>query len=65
MELGTEMENVAGLQTQAPIEKKIPIGTEQLKEFTEILQKYKAGKAQTEQRILSSENWWKLRNSME
>lgn len=42
-----------------------PIGSEQLKHFTEILQKYKAGKTLTEQRIIAAENWWKLRNSTE
>ena len=42
-----------------------PIGSEQLKELTTILEKYKAGKALTEQRIIASENWWKLRNSAE
>lgn len=42
-----------------------PIGAEQLKELTLILQKYKAGKSQTEQRIVASENWWKLRNTTE
>ena len=41
------------------------IGPEQLKEFTLTLHKYRAGKARTEQRIVASENWWKLRNSME
>lgn len=41
------------------------IGAEQLKELTAILEKYKAGKSQTEQRILASEQWWKLRNSTE
>ena len=41
------------------------IGPEQLKKFTQILHKYKEGKTQTESRIVSSENWWKLRNSME
>lgn len=41
------------------------IGPEQLKKFTQILQKYKSGKSQTEQRIIASENWWKLRNSTE
>lgn len=41
------------------------IGAEQLKAFTKTLQEYKAGKVQTEQRILASENWWKLRNSIE
>ena len=41
------------------------IGPDQLKEFTLTLHKYRAGKARTEQRIVASENWWKLRNSME
>ena len=41
------------------------IGAEQLLEFTKILEEYKSGKAHTEQRILASENWWKLRNSIE
>ena len=41
------------------------IGPEQLKKFMEILQKYKSGKSQTENRIIASENWWKLRNSIE
>ena len=41
------------------------IGPEQLKKFTQVLQKYKSGKTQTESRIVASENWWKLRNSME
>jgi hypothetical protein len=42
-----------------------PIGSEQLKKLTQILQKYKAGKTVTEQRIIASENWWKLRNASE
>lgn len=42
-----------------------PIGEMQLKKFTQVLEKYKAGKVQTESRILSSENWWKLRNTTE
>lgn len=42
-----------------------PIGPEQLKRFIQVLQKYKAGKSQTESRILASENWWKLRNTIE
>ena len=42
-----------------------PIGEMQLKKFTQVLEKYKAGKVQTESRILASENWWKLRNTTE
>ena len=41
------------------------IGPEQLKKFMQVLEKYKSGKTQTESRIISSENWWKLRNSTE
>ena len=49
--------------TPAPMVQKI--GAEQLQAFTKTLEEYKAGKVQTEQRILASENWWKLRNSIE
>ena len=48
---------------QAPMQ--VVIGSEQIKKFTHILQEYKTGKARTEQRIIASENWWKLRNTME
>lgn len=41
------------------------IGAAQLQEFMRVLQRYKAGKQQTERRIVASENWWKLRNTME
>ena len=49
--------------TEMPMVQKI--GPEQLRSFTKTLEEYKAGKVQTEQRILASENWWKLRNSIE
>ena len=42
-----------------------PIGPGQLKKFIQVLEKYKSGKSQTENRILASENWWKLRNTIE
>lgn len=42
-----------------------PIGEEQLKQFTQVLMKYHAGLKKTKDRIIASENWWKLRNSME
>lgn len=50
---------------EAMATKVAPIGSEQLKEFMQILQKYKAGKTATEQRVIASENWWKLRNASE
>ena len=43
----------------------LPIGQDRIKEFMEVLRQYKAGKSQTEARIVSSENWWKLRNTAE
>ena len=49
----------------APAQMEPKIGAEQLQQFTKILEEYKSGKVQTEQRILASENWWKLRNSTE
>ena len=42
-----------------------PIGEEQLRKFTRELQRYKAGKANLEARVVASENWWKLRNASE
>lgn len=57
-----QMKAPEAMQNEARV---APIGAEQLKKLTEILQKYKAGKAITEQRIIASENWWKLRNASE
>lgn len=42
-----------------------PVGPEQLKQFTLVLQKYNAGLMPTKSRIIESENWWKLRNATE
>lgn len=41
------------------------IGTEQLQKWTSILNKYRAGKKQLENRVIAAENWWKLRNTTE
>ena len=43
----------------------LPVDEKRLREFTGILQRYKAGKASIERRTVASENWWKLRNSAE
>lgn len=56
-------EQVLGPEAMAPTV--APIGSEQVKKFIEILQKYKTGKVVTEQRIIAAENWWKLRNTVE
>ena len=59
-----EMENKPMQQpATAPVAQ--PIGPEQLQKFMQILQKYKTGKTNTENRIVASENWWKLRNTQE
>lgn len=52
-------------KTQGTNAEVLPIGSEQVKKFTAILQEYKSGRTKTEARIKASENWWKLRNSME
>lgn len=41
------------------------VDEETIKRFDQKLQEYKAGKTQTANRIIASENWWKLRNSNE
>ena len=41
------------------------ITAERLREFTALLRKYKTGKASLERRVVSAENWWKLRNRFE
>ena len=40
----------------------MPIGEEQLKKASETLEKYKAGKANTDTRIRVAEDWWRLRH---
>ena len=45
--------------------KALPIGEQQLLDFTKILGEYDKGLKQTKSRIISSENWWKLRNESE
>ena len=63
--IAEKKEQIKAPETMQNIPKAMPIGSEQLKELMQILQKYKAGKAITEQRIIASENWWKLRNASE
>ena len=65
MEIEMKPTSEVGATVPAPAPIQAVIGSEQLKQFTKVLQEYKAGKARTEQRILASENWWKLRNSIE
>lgn len=41
------------------------VGPEQCRNFTAILERYKAGKKVQDQRVIDSERWWKLRNARE
>lgn len=50
-------------EDMAPVVK--PIGKEQLKRFTTVLREYHTGIQPTKARVIASENWWKLRNSIE
>ena len=43
----------------------LPIGKEQVEQFRQVLERYSAGLRLTRSRIISSENWWKLRNASE
>lgn len=41
------------------------IGEEQLRQFTAVLKEYQGALKHTKSRIVASENWWKLRNTVE
>ena len=56
---------MAGMEAEEQMQGPVLIGQEQLREFRQILQKYKSGSNSTKQRIIASENWWKLRNTAE
>ena len=43
----------------------LPVDATRLQEFDKILRDYKAGKARLESRVVSAEQWWKLRNEAE
>ena len=43
----------------------LPIGEQQLREFVRVLERYSAGRKKTADRILSAENWWRMRNTQE
>ena len=56
-------DTVSGQDDTQPVKLELnPIGPEQIAKAIQTLQKYKAGKAMTEQRIIASEVWWKRRH---
>lgn len=50
------------LNNTEPIGRSGRIGTEQIREAVQILQKYKQGKANLERRVISDEEWYKMRH---
>lgn len=54
--------NKADNTKQITINPKLPIGREQVQEAQKILNKYKEGKANLEQKIIENEEWYKLRH---
>jgi len=48
-----------------PMERAAVIDKEKIEKLTQTLRKYKTGKATLERRVVSAENWWKLRNGLE
>lgn len=46
-------------------EQQRPVDSVRLQEFTRTLQKYQSGKKRLENRVISAENWWRLRNADE
>lgn len=66
MEIETRPDAAVDSAMEVPVQEvRMQIGATELQKFTKILEEYKSGKKKTEQRILASENWWKLRNSIE
>ena len=39
-----------------------PVDALRLREFNRVLDRYRSGRAATQERVIASENWWKLRN---
>lgn len=64
----TENANEDGTQTVETTDGRVPnddgkkISTKEIHEAQEILNRYKQGKANLEKRIISNEQWWKMRH---
>ena len=50
---------------EAAGETTLPVDRKRLLDFDRILQRYRSGKARLEQRVVASEQWWRLRNEEE
>lgn len=61
----TDWDAIKGGSKEPELEPKKPVDAARLQEFDKILREYKAGKARLENRVVSAEQWWKLRNESE
>ena len=52
-------------QIDAGQENRKPVGQEQVRKWREVLERYRASRKKLEDRVISAENWWKMRNSFE
>lgn len=59
-----EINQFGQLESGSEMQQK-PVGKVQLKKFMKTLHTYKAAKAATDNRVIASEQWWKLRNTSE
>lgn len=55
-------ENIRTTDKKTDIPVKLPIGEAEIRKATDILQKYKTGKKQLEDKIIENEQFWKLRH---
>lgn len=60
-----DMENQKIPETEGAAIPGAAVGAAQLKKWMKMLEEYKSAKARTDERIVSSEQWWKLRNTQE
>lgn len=68
MNMGTETEMGGKLPQQMDQEPQAvgpKVTKERLRDWMRLLQTYKTGKANLENRVIAAENWWKLRNTSE
>jgi hypothetical protein len=65
LNLNLQKEGAPTMETAEAVPTIKPISSERLLELTRILQRYKSDKTHLDQRVIASENWWKLRNTSE
>lgn len=69
MEFETPIQTTGDIQPPGAQPDSLPvtqaIGAKEIRKFVEILHAYNSGLAPTKQRIIASEQWWKLRNTQQ